>query len=82
MVATKITEICLNNTAKKCECLGLPPVNFTLPLRWAVYPLKPRREGSKEGEEEGEKEDGKGEKEEGRESWHVAFHGIQVGNIR
>ena len=58
-------------------------MNFTLPLRWVLFPLKLKREGKEEEEErEGEKEDREGEKEEGRDGWHVAFQGIQVGNIR
>lgn len=47
---------------------GSPPRPFTLPLHWALFPLRARGEG--------------GEEREGRDAWHLAFHGTKIGHVR
>ena len=53
---------------------GNPPKNFTLPIRWVIFPLKLRDECLNREEGETEKE--------GRETWHLAFHGTKTAHVR
>ena len=74
---------------------GQPPNSFSLPISWVLFPLRCCRGVDEEARSNGLVSGGggvgvgggvggsseQGEKE-GRDSWHIAFHGTKIGHLR